>query len=68
MWAAEFIHWQLSTYHGTAFIKAYNLLHDGGLDQLIFLRCQRRILIKLTRNGMITAHTLSLYYHLGHYF
>ena len=38
MWAAEFIHWQLSTYHGKAFIKAYNLLHDGGLDQLDFLK------------------------------
>lgn len=38
MWAAEFIHWQLSTYHGNAFIKAYNLLHDGGLDQLDFLK------------------------------
>lgn len=38
MWATEFIHWQLSTYHGNAFIKAYNLLHDGGLDQLDFLK------------------------------
>ena len=38
MWAAEFIHWQLSTYHGAAFIKAYSLLHDGGLDQLDFLK------------------------------
>lgn len=38
MWAAEFIHWQLSTYHGSAFIKAYNLLHEGGLDKLDFLR------------------------------
>ena len=37
MWASEFIHWQLSTYHGSAFINAYNLLHDGGLDQLDFL-------------------------------
>lgn len=38
MWAAEFIHWQLSTYHGNAFIKAYNLLHDSGLNKLDFLK------------------------------
>ncbi len=41
MWATEFIHWQLSTYHGNAFIKAYNLLHDGGLDQLDFLKVHK---------------------------